>query len=169
MPRAQPLASLGRQAPAPLRLRCFHSATRFVHKSAISAAQTSAVRAASPAPSPDKHPGRVTFPPSQPPRMGTLSRGWSGFPARTPPGETHLHPPGPCPKSLSPPLPLPWQREPRRANRKQGPSSSGSGSRGRRRPGARPAGGDGKSVQGRPKPARGPPRSPSWRPATGCR
>lgn len=138
LPRAQPLASPDGRAAGrrtPLRLGCSSSATRLVRKPAISA-----VRAASPAPSPDKHPGRVTFPPSQSPRRGTLSWGWSGFPARTPPAETHLHPPGPCPKSLSPPLPLPWQPEPRRANRKRGPGGSNGSSRGRRRPGGSGAG-----------------------------
>lgn len=129
------------------------------HTPAISArTQLKQSRAARPAPRPSKHPGRVTCPPSQPPERGTLSPGWSEFPARIPPGETHLHPPEPCPENLLPPLPLPWQPEPRRANRKRGPRSS-------HRRGDR----EGKSVQGRPKPACWPPRSRAWHLATGSR
>lgn len=140
--RAQPLSAPRRHAPAPRRLSgvcapishfCPHAASQ--------------LRAASPAPSLSKHPGRVSFPPSEPPRRGTLSQGWMGFPARIPPGETHLHPPEPCPNSLLPPLPLPWQPEPRRANRKQGPRSSGGSRRRCRRPGARQAGREGRACR----------------------
>lgn len=160
-----------RQAPAPLRLRSSHSATRFVHKSAISAAHGGfGSQSCEPCPLPRQASRACHIPTFTATKKGDPEPGLVGVPS----SHSSSRNTSSSSRTLSR-KPIASSSSSMAAGAAEGKQEAGSRQQRQQRQPWPPAPGrgagrrEGKSVQGRPRPARGPPRSRSWRPATGCR